>query len=75
MSAEAVLEKPPAIAVARIRRAQQDPAWVRWGLTLFALAVLGVLVVIPVVNIFVEALSEGVGYVILDDLKLSLIGH
>jgi ABC-type sulfate transport system permease subunit len=34
---------------------------VRWGLTLLALAVLGVLVVIPVVNIFFEALRERIG--------------
>jgi len=37
-----------------------DPAWVRWGLTGFAVLVVGVLVGIPVVNIFYEALKEGV---------------
>ena len=61
MNAEAVLEKSQAIAAGRVRQAQQDPVWVRWGLTLLALLVIGVLVVIPVVNIFVQALSEGVG--------------
>ena len=60
MSAETISEKPPAIAVASVRKIQQDPAWVRWGLTFLALAVLGVLVVIPVINIFVEALRAGV---------------
>ena len=35
--------------------------WVRWGLTLAALAVVGVLVVIPVVNVFFQALADGVG--------------
>ncbi len=60
MSTEAVFEKPKAIAVG-IPKVQQDPAWVRWGLTVVALVVVGVLVVIPVVNIFVEALREGVG--------------
>src|SRR5215470_10923548 len=60
MPTNAVLEKPPAIAVAKIRKAQQDPAWVRWGLILVVLAVVGVLVVIPVVHIFSVALSEGV---------------
>jgi sulfate/thiosulfate transport system permease protein len=59
MSTEVVLEKSQAFTV--VRKAQQDPAWVRWGLTLAALGVVGVLVVIPVVNIFVQALSEGVG--------------
>jgi sulfate transport system permease protein len=61
MSAEAVLEKPQAIAVRKVRKVQQDPAFVRWGLILAALIVVGVLVVIPVVNIFYEALKEGVG--------------
>ena len=61
MNAEAVLEKTHAIAASRVRQAQQDPVWVRWGLTLLALLVIGVLVVIPVVNIFVQALSGGVG--------------
>jgi sulfate transport system permease protein len=48
-------------ASARVRYAQQDPAWVKWGLTLAAMAVVGVLIVIPVVNVFAGALSEGVG--------------
>ena len=60
MNTETVLEKTPTIAAGRVRQAQQDPVWVRWGLTLLALLVIGVLVVIPVVNIFVQALSEGV---------------
>jgi sulfate/thiosulfate transport system permease protein len=60
MSAEAVLKERRAAAVARVGNAEHDPAWVRWGLTLIAIAVVGVLVVIPVVNIFVEALRDGV---------------
>ena len=46
-------------ASSRIRRAQQDPAWVRWGLISVVLLVVGLLIVVPVVNIFVSALSEG----------------
>jgi sulfate/thiosulfate transport system permease protein len=61
MSAEAVLERPRGTPASVVRKAQQDPAWVRWGLTSLALLVLAVLVVIPVVNIFVEALRGGVG--------------
>jgi sulfate/thiosulfate transport system permease protein len=61
MNAETVLQKTQTIAASRVRQAQQDPVWVRWGLTLLALLVIGVLVVIPVVNIFVQALSGGVG--------------
>ena len=42
-----------------VRRAQQDPVWLRWALTLFAVSVVGVLVVIPVVNVFAVAFSKG----------------
>ena len=59
MNADVALGVPQ--ATARIRKARQDPAWVRWGLTSLAVLVVGVLIVIPVVNIFVEALREGVG--------------
>ncbi len=43
------------------RRSQQDPAWVRWTLTAAALLTVGVLVGVPVVNVFYEALKEGLG--------------
>jgi sulfate transport system permease protein len=67
MSADAVL-RPPAAPPPRPRAAAReafenprvDPRWVRWGLTSFAVLVVGVLVVVPVVNIFYEALKEGV---------------
>ena len=36
-----------------------EPAWLRWTLTLAALAILGLLVVVPVVNVFAQAFSEG----------------
>jgi sulfate transport system permease protein len=39
----------------------QDPAWVRVTLTSLALLVLTVLVIIPVISVFYEALSEGLG--------------
>ena len=41
------------------RHGQQDPALVRWGLTLAALLVIVVLVIVPVVNVFVQALANG----------------
>src|SRR3954470_8574545 len=44
-----------------VRRAQADPAWVRYGLITLTLLVVGVLVVVPIVNVFVGALSEGIG--------------
>jgi sulfate transport system permease protein len=50
-----------ALGSGRGRRAQEDPAWVRYGLVTLTLLVVGVLVVIPILNVFVGALSEGVG--------------
>jgi sulfate transport system permease protein len=50
-----------AAVVPHLRRAQQDPAWVRWGLTGTALGVVGLLIVIPVVNVFSEAFAAGLG--------------
>ena len=44
-----------------LRRARQDPAWVRWTLIAFVLAVVLVLIVIPVLLVFVGAFAEGVG--------------
>jgi len=61
MSTEALLKRPKPAATAKNRQAQEDPAWVQWGLTSLALAVVGLLVVIPVINIFYEALREGIG--------------
>jgi sulfate transport system permease protein len=43
------------------RHAQTDAPWVRRTLTLIAVLVVGVLVVIPLVNVFAQALSEGIG--------------
>jgi sulfate/thiosulfate transport system permease protein len=54
-------EKPrPAAARGKVRRARQDPAWLRWSLTAGAIAAVTVLIVIPVVNVFAEALAGGV---------------
>src|SRR4051812_15270254 len=41
------------------RKAQQDSPWVRWPLTIAALAVLTWLIVIPVANVFYEAFKAG----------------
>src|SRR5215217_7450180 len=61
MNGEAAVLQLQAAPAGNVRTAQQDPAWVRWGLTSLAVIVVGVLIVIPVVNIFVEALREGFG--------------
>jgi sulfate transport system permease protein len=42
-----------------LRPGQRDPALVRWGLTGLAVALLAVLVVLPLVNVFVQALAHG----------------
>jgi sulfate transport system permease protein len=42
-------------------RIHRDPAWVRWGLTAAAIAIVGLLIVIPVINVFAEALADGPG--------------
>ncbi len=43
----------------RTRPAARDPCPVRWGLTLAAVAVLTVLVIVPVVHVFWQALARG----------------
>jgi sulfate transport system permease protein len=44
----------------RFRRARQDPLWVRLTLTTAALVVIGVLIVVPVANVFAQAFANGV---------------
>jgi sulfate/thiosulfate transport system permease protein len=48
-------EPPP-----RPRAAREDPWPVRWGLTALAVGVVTVLIVVPVVHVFTQALSGGV---------------
>jgi sulfate transport system permease protein len=48
------LEPPPS-------RPLQDPAWVRWSLTAAAVAVIGVLIVVPLVAVFAQAFAAGAG--------------
>jgi len=43
------------------RAALQDPWFVRWGLILAAVSVVGGLVIVPVINVFYEALARGAG--------------
>lgn len=55
------VKAPRRLAAPRTRRAQLDPAWVRWGLTGIVLVLVTILIVVPVINVFASALSEGVG--------------
>ena len=48
-----------AVKAPSLRRAQRDPAWVRWGLTAIALTAVTLLIGIPIVYVFVEALADG----------------
>ena len=43
------------------RRAQADPAVVRWALIAGALFIVGVLIIVPVTNVFYGALRQGLG--------------
>jgi sulfate/thiosulfate transport system permease protein len=61
LSSAADVPQKPATAYAPIRRAKEDPAWVRWGLTALVLGIVTVIVVIPIINVFAGALSEGFG--------------
>ena len=61
MSTELALAPPGALPAGRSREAQRDPAWARRTLTGIALLVVALLVVVPVVNIFAYALSDGIG--------------
>jgi sulfate transport system permease protein len=45
----------------RRRNAQQDPALLRWVLIFAAVALVGALVIVPVVNVFVQAFGAGIG--------------
>jgi sulfate transport system permease protein len=39
---------------------RQDPPWVRWGLISAAVATLALLVIVPIANVFYQALHEGI---------------
>jgi sulfate transport system permease protein len=43
------------------QRPMRDPAWVQLTLTAAAMAVIGLVIVVPLVNVFYEALRPGVG--------------
>jgi len=43
------------------RRAHEDPLWVQWTLILTALFIMTALVLVPLVNVFVEAFAAGIG--------------
>src|SRR5258708_4998611 len=46
------------------RRVQRDPTWVKWLLIAFAVAFMGVFVIVPVLNVSWQAFSKGAaGYV------------
>ena len=52
---------PPVVPVAPSsgRRASEDPAWVRWTLITFSVVSLSLLVILPLVNVFYSAFSNG----------------
>src|SRR5262247_107412 len=54
-------EVQPHVSSTERRTALQDPWWVRWGLIIAAVGVVGGLVIVPVINVFYEALARGAG--------------
>jgi sulfate/thiosulfate transport system permease protein len=40
---------------------REDPAWVRWTIISVSVAFIGIFVVLPLVNVFTEAFSKGLG--------------
>ena len=58
------MHKTPTIAAATLhahRAARRDPAWVQWALTALAVGTIVLLIVVPVVNVFYQALASGLG--------------
>ena len=53
------MSETPVLPPSRFRHAQQDPLWLRVVLILAAAAVVGLLIVVPVVHVFAGALSGG----------------
>lgn len=41
------------------KQAQSDPAWVRWSLISLSFVLVGVLVIVPIINVFYQAFHEG----------------
>ncbi|MGE0606838.1 MAG: sulfate ABC transporter permease subunit CysW [Pirellulales bacterium] len=56
MHSSQTLDREPAVSLVR-----RDPGWVRIGMIFAALSIVVVLIVIPVVHVFYQALSDGVG--------------
>ena len=54
---------PPVVSVSGShgRRAQQDPAWIRWTLISLSVAVMSVLVIVPMASVFHQAFAAGAG--------------
>jgi len=54
---------PPVVSVSKThgRAAQQDPAWLRYTLIGTAMAIIGLLIIVPVVSVFYQAFAAGPG--------------
>ncbi|MBC8117508.1 MAG: sulfate/thiosulfate ABC transporter permease CysW, partial [Candidatus Saccharimonas sp.] len=54
---------PPVVSVSKThgRAAQQDPAWLRCSLIGAAMAIIGLLIIVPVVSVFYQAFAAGAG--------------
>ena len=52
-------QSKPAPSVRDAQRATEDPAWVRYGLLAIVAAFLGLVLILPLVSVFTEALGKG----------------
>jgi sulfate transport system permease protein len=52
-------DRIPVAAIPARRRVQEDPWYIRWPLIIVAIGVVAVLVIVPVINVFFQALAGG----------------
>jgi sulfate transport system permease protein len=62
MASEIASALPRRTEPASLPRATRDPAWARWALTAVALVFLAFFLVLPLVAVFGQAFSKGLGY-------------
>ena len=56
-----MMPKTNLVSIGRAARPAEDPWFVRWGLIFLAVSAVGILVIVPVANVFYQALEGGIG--------------
>jgi sulfate/thiosulfate transport system permease protein len=57
--AAGIPKKKLGLSAAKSKRGSEEPIWVRWSLTGFALAFVAIFLLLPLVNVFAQAFSKG----------------